>query len=106
MTDTDETPPTTDAQGGRTAPRGPPPDGGGGGNWATWTDVWRNLLLGAIAVLGLLAAWATVQAYVSLSRAVEIWVSEPYVPIFGAAFNVIVVLVALAGILAVVRELS
>lgn len=72
----------------------------------SWEDVRRKLLLAAIAVLALLATWATFQVYVSTSQAIGIWLSDAYVPIFRAGFNVVVVLVALAGILALVRELS
>jgi hypothetical protein len=72
----------------------------------SWSAVRRNLLLAGIVVLGLLATWATFQVYASASQAIGIWLSDAYVPIFQAVFNVVVVLVALAGILALVRELS
>ena len=72
----------------------------------SWSAVRRNLLLAGIVVLGLLATWATFQVYASASQAIGIWLSDAYVPIFQAIFNVVVVLVALAGILALVRELS
>lgn len=72
----------------------------------TWDEVRRNLTIGAIVVLGLLATWAVFQVYASTSRAIAIWFSEDYVPIFEAAFNAVVVLVAVAGILALLRDLT
>lgn len=69
-------------------------------------DFQRTLQGGAIVVLGLLATWATFQAYASASEAIGIWISDDFVPIFEAAFNVAVVLVALAGIVWLVRRLT
>lgn len=69
-------------------------------------DFERTLQGGAVVVLGLLATWATFQAYASASAAIGIWISEDFVPIFEAAFNVAVVLVALAGIVWLVRRLT
>lgn len=72
----------------------------------SWATVRRYLLLSAIVGLATLAAWATFQVYLSASAAISIWISADFVPIFRAAFNVVVVLAALAGIVAVLRELS
>lgn len=69
------------------------------------TDLTRNVKVGAVVVLGLLATWAILQVYTSTSRAIGIWISRDYVPIFEAAFNVVVVLIAVAGILVLVRDL-
>lgn len=69
-------------------------------------EVERTLKSGAVVVLGLLASWATIQVYASTSRAISIWLSDDFVPVFHAAFNVVVVLLALAGIVWLVRELA
>lgn len=69
-------------------------------------DMERKLKAGAAVVLGLLATWATIQVYASTAQAIELWISSDFVPIFQAAFNVVVVLVAVAGIVWLVRELG
>lgn len=66
----------------------------------------RKLQAAGAVVLGLIATWATFQVYFSLSRAIEIWFSRDFVPVFQAAFNLVVVLVAVAGIGWLVRELA
>ncbi len=73
-----------------------------------WFDsgVERKLKGAGAVVLGLIATWATFQVYFSLSRSIEIWFSRDFVPVFQAAFNLIVVLVAVAGIVWLVRELA
>jgi hypothetical protein len=72
----------------------------------SWDRVRRGLIVSGIGVLGLLATWATFQIYGAASQAISIWLSEGFVPIFQALFNTVVVLVALAGILWLVRQLS
>lgn len=70
-----------------------------------WPKLRRKLAITAIGLLALLAGWALFQVYVSAGEAISIWVSPDFVPIFEAAFNAIVVVVAIAGILLVRREL-
>ncbi len=82
------------------------PDRSSDGAGFSWERVRRMLLVSAIGVLGLLATWATFQIYGAASQAISIWLSDAYVPIFQALFNAVVVLVALAGILWLVRQLS
>lgn len=72
----------------------------------TWPELRRKLLLAAILGLALLAAWASFQVYVSVSRAVGLWISRDFVPIFQAVFNAAVVAVAIAGILRIRRGLA
>lgn len=69
-------------------------------------DIERKFKAGAAVVLGLLATWATIQIYIYASRSIEIWISSDFVPVFRLAFNVVVVLVCLAGIVWIVRELA
>lgn len=71
-----------------------------------WPALRHKLGVTAIGLLALLAAWALFQVYVSAGEAISIWVSPDFVPIFEAAFNAIVVIVAIAGILLVRRELA
>lgn len=61
-------------------------------------DVWRYLRLGAVGLLSLLAVVATFRLYTSASSAIARWVSPDFVPAFQAAFNLIVLLLALAGL--------
>lgn len=71
-----------------------------------WPELRHKLGVSAIALLALLAAYALFQVYLSSATAISIWVSPDYVPIFTAAFNAIVVVAAIAGILLVRRDLS
>lgn len=74
-----------------------------GGRDVTDIDVWRYLRLGGVAVLSLLALLATVRLYTSASSAIARWVSPDFVPVFQAAFNLVVLLLALAGLAALYR---
>lgn len=67
-------------------------------------DVWRYLRLGAIGLLALLALIATVQLYTNTSAAIARWVAPTYVPVFQAAFNLVVLLLALAGLAVLARR--
>lgn len=69
-------------------------------------DVRTVLLWGALVGLGLLVAAATLQLYASASRAIRIWVAPDFQPVFVAAFNVVVLLVAAIGISWVLRRLD
>ena len=67
-------------------------------------DAWRYLRLGAIGLLSLLVVVSTVQLYTNASAAIGQWVSPDWVPVFQAAFNLVVLLLALAGLAAVARR--
>lgn len=69
-------------------------------------DLGRKLTLAAVGILSLLAAYAVFRAYAATGRAIEIWFSADFVPIFAAAFNVVVFLVAVAGVVYLVRRVS
>ena len=67
-------------------------------------DVWRYLRLGATGLLAMLALVATFQLYTNTSAAITQWVSPTYVPVFQAAFNLVVLLLALAGLAVLARR--
>lgn len=69
-------------------------------------DVRTYLHWAALAGLVLLAAAATLQLYGSASRAIRIWVASDYQPLFVAAFNLVVLLIAAIGISVVLRRLN
>lgn len=71
-----------------------------------FADLQRKLTLAAVAVLALLAAFAIYRAYAATSQAIAIWFSRDFVPIFAAIFNVVVFLVAVAGIFYLVRRVA
>lgn len=91
---------TGDDAGTETSSHAAVSDGDGG---VTDIDVWRYLRLGAVALLSLLALLATVRLYTSASAAIAGWVSPDFVPVFQAAFNLVVLLLALAGLAALYR---
>ena len=67
-------------------------------------DVWRYLRLGTVGLLSLLVLVSTVQLYANASAAIGRWVSPDFVPVFQAAFNLVVLLLALAGLAVVARR--
>ena len=69
-------------------------------------DMRSYLYWGALVGLGLLAAGATLQLYGSASRAIRIWVAPDFQPVFVAAFNLVVLLVAAIGISIVLKRMS
>lgn len=105
MTDTTDTP-STEAESTVADGEGPTAERSGLIEELTWPEVQRKLQLAAILGLALLAAWAAFQVYLSLSRAIAIWLSADYVPLFQAVFNAAVVTVAIAGILGIRRALA
>lgn len=66
----------------------------------------RFLYWATLAALALLAVVALLQFYLSASRAISIWVTREYRPLFQAAFNLAVLLVTGVGISLVVRQLA
>lgn len=67
-------------------------------------DVWRVLRLGATGLLALLAVVATVQLYTNASAAISRWIAPEFVPAFQAVFNLVVLLLALAGLAWLARQ--
>lgn len=70
------------------------------------TDLMELLYKAALAGLVLLAAIAALQFYLSGSRAISIWVTREYEPLFQAAFNLVLLLLAGIGITWVVGRLN
>lgn len=69
-------------------------------------DVRRYFYLAALVVLAVLALIATVRFYLSASRLISVWVTEEFRPLFQAAFNLVVLLGAAAGISVLVHRLA
>lgn len=65
----------------------------------------RYLALAALAVLGLFAVIATFQFYTNVTAVINTWIAPDFRPVFRAAFNLFVLLFALAGIGLLLREL-
>lgn len=61
---------------------------------------------GALAVLVLFALVAAVSFYTSVGRIIDIWVASEFQPVFYAAFNLLVFLLAAAGISVLLRRLQ
>jgi hypothetical protein len=104
MTDTpttDETEPnrqqTTQRQSTATDARGSESDASNVGTYLSYA---------LLAGLSLLALVAALQFYVNASSALNQWISDEYRSLFQAAFNLVVLLVAAAGITWQVRRLG
>ena len=69
------------------------------------TDVTRYLQWGGLIFLALLAAIATLQLYTSVAAAIGRFIDPRFVPVFRAAFNAVVLLLALAGIGLIARRM-
>lgn len=65
----------------------------------------RNLTWAALGVCSLIAVVAVFQFYLSVGAIIDDWVADAYQPIVSAAFNLVVLLLSLAGISWIVREL-
>jgi hypothetical protein len=59
----------------------------------------------AFGLLGLLTAVALFGFYTSVTRVINIWITDQYQPIFNAVFNLVVVLACLVGLSLLVRLL-
>ena len=71
---------------------------------STSRDIVSYLEWGAMAGLGLIALIAVFQFYFSASRAIGIWISPDFEPVFQAAFNIVVLLFAATGIVVFARR--
>ncbi|WP_276258212.1 hypothetical protein [Haloglomus litoreum] len=63
----------------------------------------RYALLGGLTLLALVA---TLRFYFAASNAIDIWVARQYRPLFQAAFNLVVLLLAAIGISWEVRKVA
>jgi hypothetical protein len=67
--------------------------------------VTQSLLKVGMVVLILLALVATFRFYFAASNAISIWFSSDFVPIFQAAFNLLLLLASVAGLAVIVRRI-
>lgn len=69
-------------------------------------DALRYLEWAGLALLFILATLAMFRFYNSAGRAIEVFVADRYESLFQAAFNLIVLLVAITGISVLVRRMA
>jgi hypothetical protein len=99
---TDSTDTTDDAPTADPSPAGSDASGPMDGEMS----VFEQLQWGALVLLIVAAIWATAQFYLSATRAIEVWVGTGYQPVVMAAFNLAVLLSAVAGIARLARRLG
>jgi len=97
-------PDTTDATAAtaKTAPTGDSDDDSNEGT----SDLVRYARYALLGGLTLLALVATLRFYFAASNAIDIWVARQYRPLFQAAFNLVVLLVAAVGISWEIRKVA
>lgn len=66
----------------------------------------RYMLWTAVGLLALLAALATLRVYTNTSAAIARFVAPEFQPAFQAAFNLIVLLLSIAGITLLLRRIQ
>ena len=98
MTASDDTPQPTDASTDVDSPQ--PTDTGRD------IDTQQYLYRGGLALLGLIATVALFRFYLNVSRAISTFVTPEYEPLFQAAFNLVVLLVAVLGGSVVLRKMG
>jgi hypothetical protein len=101
-TDDGDDAPVPDPEGSASDPSSSEPESGG----RRLDDLGRYLNYGAIALLSLFALVAAFRFYFAASNSVSTWVTDEYVSIFQAAFQLVVLLVAVAGIAWQLRRLG
>jgi hypothetical protein len=69
-----------------------------------YRDLVSYLEWGAIVGLGLVALMAVFRFYFAASRAISVWISPDFEPVFQAAFNLVVLLLAATGIIVFARR--
>lgn len=84
----------------------PGPNPAGPGAERRIGDVWELLAWGALAICSLLAIFAVIRFYGSVTEAIDIWVEPRHQPLTHAAFNLVVLFGSLIGISLLVRELG
>lgn len=70
------------------------------------STVQRYLAWGALGITSLLAVFALIQFYGSVTQAIDLWVDPKFQPVIRAAFNLAVLLTSLIGVSRLVRELQ
>ena len=70
------------------------------------TDLVRYARYALLGGLTLLALVATLRFYFAASNAIDIWVAREFRPLFQAAFNLVVLLLAAVGISWELRQVS
>lgn len=70
------------------------------------TDLVRYARYALLGGLTLLALVATLRFYFAASNAIDVWVAREYRPLFQAAFNLVVLLVAAIGISWELRQVA
>jgi len=93
---------TTDATAAKTAPT----DDSGDDSSEVTRDLVRYARYALLGGLTLLALVATLRFYFAASNAIDIWVARQYRPLFQAAFNLVVLLVAAVGISWEIRKVA
>lgn len=69
-------------------------------------SVFEQLQWGALVLLIVAAIWTAAKFYLSTTRAIEVWVGAGYQPVVMAAFNLALLLGAVAGIARLARRLG
>lgn len=64
----------------------------------------RRLLLGGILVLSILGLFALIQVYINLSSTITTWISQEYLGIFQAGFNLIILLLVAIAITRLIKK--
>ena len=62
--------------------------------------------VGALVVLSLVALLATFRFYFAASEAITVWISDDYVSVFQAAFNLLVLVACIYGVSLLMRRLG
>jgi hypothetical protein len=101
-TDTIDATAATDQPDDRSGSDEPGPDDTG----ADTRDLVRYARYALLGGLTLLALVATLRFYFAASNAIDIWVARQYRPLFQAAFNLVVLLVAAVGISWEIRKVA
>lgn len=98
--------PVADDPGGEAASRGGSDERTTATDWLADVDVEAYLYRGTLVLLVLFAVTAAFQAYISASRAIDVWISPDFAPVFQAGFNVVVLLAAVIGISLLLRRMG
>lgn len=78
----------------------------GSGRLPTPGETVNYLLWGTLALLVVFAIVAAVSLYTNVNRIIDLWVTREYRPIVSAAFNLLVLLLAGAGISVLLGQLA
>jgi hypothetical protein len=92
----------TQPTGGRGDAAGPATARGGD----TGSRLVRVVEYATFGILSLLALVATFRFYFAASEAIRVWFSSDFVPVFQAAFNLVVVIAAAIGVSVLIRRIK